>query len=77
MVDRVVRWLYRVGVLNLAGFALMQVGVWAEAQGAGGSGWMTAGALVAGLGSLLALPGMLVAVDAELKRQRAAEGGAA
>ena len=77
VVDRVARWLYRIGALTLAGFGLIQGGAWAEAHGADGSGWVLAGALGTAVASVLALPWMLVDVDAELKRQQAAEGGAA
>ena len=77
VIGRVVRWLYRLGVVVVVGFALIQIGAWTEAHGADGSGWVLAGAVGAALGSVLALPWMLVGVDAELKRQQAAAGGAA
>ena len=77
VVGRVVRWLYRLGGVVAVGFVLIQVGAWRAAHGVDGSDWVLAGALGTAVASVLALPWMLVDVNAELKRQQAAAGGAA
>lgn len=72
VLDRVAALLYGIGVACLTAFALLFAGVWAEAHGAGGRGWVLAGGLVAVVGPLAVLVWGLVRVSAEVRRQREA-----
>lgn len=64
--------LYGVGWTCLLAIALIQVGVWNEAQGGSGQGWVLSGVLMAVLGPLAALVWGLVRTQGEVRRQRSA-----
>jgi len=69
---RVAWTMYAIGTVCVVAFILIQFGTLAEAQGAGGQGWILAGILVTLIAPLAMLVVGLVRIDAEVKRQREA-----
>ena len=74
--DRVAAMVYAGIALSLGALALIQVGGWAESQGADGSRWVLAGVVTAVVAPLAMLTVGMVRVDAEVKRQRLAADAA-
>ncbi|WP_412062255.1 DUF1648 domain-containing protein [Rubrivirga sp. IMCC45206] len=68
---RVAAMTYATAALCVVAFALIQLGTWAEAHGASGTGWVLAGLAVAVVGPLAALAVGLVAIQNEVDRQQA------
>ena len=70
VIARVAAMTYAIGAACVVTFALIQLGIWAEAHGQSGQAWVLAGTVVGFGGPLFALVVGLVRVDAEVKRQR-------
>lgn len=68
--DRVRSLIYAVMATCVLAFALIQGGIWVEAHGANGQGWVLAGGLSALVLPMAAVVWGIVRVDAEIRRQR-------